>query len=82
MYWVEKIHGRMSMLLMVSQCQCPARPARAGHACPFHLTSRMGGTKESERGTNERNEMGKKRRRDGRKEEDGKADPSYLPGMR
>ena len=79
MYWVDKIHGRMLMLLMVSQCQCPARPARAGHACPFHFTSRMGGTKESEERTNE---MGKKRRRDGRKEEDGKANPSYLPGMR
>jgi hypothetical protein len=51
----------------------------ASRACPFHLISKIGGGKESE---GRMKEMGKKRRRDGRKEEDGKANPSYLPGMR
>ena len=39
----------------------------ASWACPFHFTSRMGGTRETERGTNERKrkEMNERRKKRG-----------------
>jgi hypothetical protein len=68
MYWVEKILGRMLMLSMVSQCQCPAR---AGHvpSIPSHNVK-----VRNERWRNEEKE----------EEEECRicANPSHLPCMR
>jgi DNA-directed RNA polymerase subunit M/transcription elongation factor TFIIS len=73
MYWVEKILGRMLMLSMVSQCQCPAR---AGHA-PF--ISPQGGTKESERVTNERTKWERKEEETEEKRRTEKLTPATCP---
>jgi hypothetical protein len=54
----------------------------ASWACPFHSPSRIGGTKESERGTNERTKWERKEEKRKIKTRTEKADPSYLPCMR
>jgi hypothetical protein len=69
---VDVVDGESMLMLMSS----------ASWACPFHFTSRTGGTKESERGTNERTKWERKEEKRKIKTRTEKADPSYLPCMR